>query len=137
MDEHGYTQCMPSAPGRRYERQPLIDFRSGYVLRSIDALPRQGARAPWRLYQNYARDIRLLRRGTLEDGAMQFSSPVRTAMPAMARSDSYVSSTSTSNSISSARFTGRELTPTASRAWRPRSPNTSTNTSDAPSITCV
>ena len=54
------------------ETQPLIDLTSGYVLRSIDAMPRQGMRAPWRLHQNYARDIRLLRHGALQDGAMGF-----------------------------------------------------------------
>ena len=75
MDEHGYTQCMPSEPDPCLETQPFIDLTSGYVLRSIDALPRQGMKAPWRLYQNYARDIRLLRRGTLHDGAMEFSTP--------------------------------------------------------------
>jgi hypothetical protein len=43
------------------------------VLRSIDQFPKQGSRAPWRLYQNYALDIVSLRYGSIEDGAMQFS----------------------------------------------------------------
>ena len=42
-------------------------------LRSIDKFPKQGSKAPWRLYQNYARDIFALRFGSLEDGAMEFS----------------------------------------------------------------
>ena len=53
--------------------QPFIDFSSGYVLRSIDKFPKQGSKAPWRLYQNYARDIVSLRLGSLDDGAMEFS----------------------------------------------------------------
>jgi hypothetical protein len=51
----------------------MIDLTSGYVLRSIDSFPKQGARTPWRLHQNYARDILLLRRGALEDEGMEFS----------------------------------------------------------------
>jgi hypothetical protein len=43
------------------------------VLRSIDAFPQQGIRTPWRLHQNYARDILMLRRGALEDEGMEFS----------------------------------------------------------------
>ena len=34
---------------------------------------KQGVEAPWRLHQNYARDLLLLHHGALEDGAMEFS----------------------------------------------------------------
>jgi hypothetical protein len=50
----------------------LVDLKSGYLLRSLDAMPKQGARAPWRLYQNYPRDVVLMRRGEIEDGALSF-----------------------------------------------------------------
>jgi monooxygenase len=46
---------------------PIIDLASGYVLRSSDLLPKQGAAAPWRLHQNYVRDVRLLRHGRMDD----------------------------------------------------------------------
>jgi monooxygenase len=42
------------------------------VLRSIEELPKQGTRPPWRLHQNYFKDLRLLRRGRVDD-AIQFS----------------------------------------------------------------
>jgi cation diffusion facilitator CzcD-associated flavoprotein CzcO len=45
----------------------------GYVMRSIHKFPKQGPRAPWRLYQNYPRDIHLLKRGPLQDEGIQFS----------------------------------------------------------------
>ncbi|WP_210479239.1 NAD(P)/FAD-dependent oxidoreductase [Naasia sp. SYSU D00948] len=48
--------------------EPLIDFTSGYVRRSIATLPKQGPAAPWRLHQNYFRDLRILRDGPLTDG---------------------------------------------------------------------
>ena len=73
MDEHGYTQCVPENRDPSVTKQPFIDFSSGYVLRAIDKFPKQGSKAPWRLYQNYARDILSLRHGAIEDGTMRFS----------------------------------------------------------------
>jgi monooxygenase len=73
MDAHGYRACTPRRPDPSLPTQPFIDLVSGYVLRSIDQLPKQGARTPWRLHQNYARDILMLRRGPLEDEAIEFS----------------------------------------------------------------
>jgi monooxygenase len=78
MDEHGYRQATPRlAPNT--PTQPFIDLKSGYVLRSLDKFPKQGVRAPWRLYQNYARDILTLRYGAIEDGALEFSNPAKAA----------------------------------------------------------
>jgi cation diffusion facilitator CzcD-associated flavoprotein CzcO len=73
MDAHGYRRCTPRAPDPSLPTHPFIDLASGYVLRSIDALPRQGDTLPWRLHQNYPRDILMLRRGPLEDEAIEFS----------------------------------------------------------------
>ncbi len=73
MSERGYLQCMPLNGDPSIDTQPFIDFSSSYVLRSIDQFPKQGSRAPWRLYQNYALDILSLRFGAVEDGAMRFS----------------------------------------------------------------
>jgi monooxygenase len=77
MDVQGYRQCMPRAPDPSVEVEPFIDLQSGYVLRSIDSLPKQGTSAPWRLYQNYPRDILMLRRGALEDPGIEFSAAHR------------------------------------------------------------
>jgi cation diffusion facilitator CzcD-associated flavoprotein CzcO len=75
MDEHGYRQVVAPHPGPSVEAVPFIDFTSGYIMRAIDKFPKQGSRAPWRLHQNYARDILALRYGALEDGALIFSAP--------------------------------------------------------------
>ena len=72
MDEHGYQQCTPLEPDPSIPREPFIDFNSGYVLRSIHNFPKQ-ARAPWRLHQNYPKDIFLLKRGELQDEGIEFS----------------------------------------------------------------
>jgi monooxygenase len=68
MDARGLAVCIPEAPDDDLPRVPIIDLKSGYVLRSVDALPKQGAVAPWRLHQNYVKDVRLLRRGPIDDG---------------------------------------------------------------------
>jgi cation diffusion facilitator CzcD-associated flavoprotein CzcO len=87
MDTRGTPICTPqppAAPGR----EAIIDLKSGYVLRAVDSLPKQGARAPWRLHQNYAKDVHLLRRGPVDD-AMVFSGPVAHA-PAQLDDDELV-----------------------------------------------
>jgi cation diffusion facilitator CzcD-associated flavoprotein CzcO len=38
------------------ERRPLLDLTSGYVARSMDAFPKQGAGGAWRVQQNYLVD---------------------------------------------------------------------------------
>lgn len=73
MDAHGYSQCVPRRRDPSVQEEPLLDFKSGYVQRSIDLFPRQGSVAPWKLYQNYAFDMMTLRHAPLEDGTMEFS----------------------------------------------------------------
>jgi monooxygenase len=75
MDERGYRICTPRNRDPSVVPEPMIDFNSGYVVRAIHQFPRQGSRTPWRLNQNYARDILALRYGSVEDGAMEFSNP--------------------------------------------------------------
>jgi cation diffusion facilitator CzcD-associated flavoprotein CzcO len=75
MDKHGYRQCTPRNDDPSITATPWIDFSSGYVQRSIDQFPKQGSKAPWRLYQNYALDLMNLRFAAVDDGVMRFSSP--------------------------------------------------------------
>ncbi len=72
MDHHGYSVCTPRLNDPDVGDQPVIDFNSGYVLRAMPTLPRQGAKAPWRLHQNYVKDLSLMRYGRVEDGTMEF-----------------------------------------------------------------
>lgn len=69
MAAHGYDVVTPVLPddAASWDPVPLIDLQSGYVLRSIDRLPHQGPAAPWRLFQSYPRDVRLMRRGPVDD----------------------------------------------------------------------
>jgi cation diffusion facilitator CzcD-associated flavoprotein CzcO len=82
MDEHGYSICVPRARGARPSEEPLVELTSGYVLRSIEKLPKQGPGDPWQLKMNYAKDLRALRHGALVDSAMEFSTPAPEPEPA-------------------------------------------------------
>jgi monooxygenase len=79
MSKHDVAQCTPQNLDPSITEQPWIDFSSGYVQRSLDKFPKQGSRTPWKLYQNYVRDILMLRFGNLNDGAMMFSNPQSSA----------------------------------------------------------
>ena len=72
MDEHGYVQCTPRRNDPALAEEPILDFSSGYVQRALHELPKQGSKPPWRLYQNYVKDVAALRFGSLEDGIMEF-----------------------------------------------------------------
>lgn len=72
MDQHNYTQCTPRVNDAAVTPVPAIDFTSGYVLRALHTLPQQGSKTPWRLHQNYVKDLSMLRFGRVDDGAMEF-----------------------------------------------------------------
>ena len=75
MDRHGYATVTPGRPPSSTPTRPLIDLQSGYVRRSVAEMPKQGVRAPWRLFQSYPRDLLLLRLGRLTDGGTTFTRP--------------------------------------------------------------
>jgi monooxygenase len=76
MDERGYDVATPRAPDPGMAAEAFIGLTSGYVRRSIDRLPRQASRTPWRLHQNYLLDLRLLRHGQVDDGTIELSRAV-------------------------------------------------------------
>lgn len=74
MDEHGHTVCVATRPSGSIETRPLLDFGAGYIQRSLDTLPRQGADFPWETSFSYAADAKIFKRGAVDDPALQFSS---------------------------------------------------------------
>lgn len=72
MDEHGFAQCTPRINDPTITPEPVLDFNSGYVLRALDTLPSQGSKTPWRLHQNYIKDLKMMRYGRVDDGTMEF-----------------------------------------------------------------
>jgi len=72
MQRHGLDSVMPQLKDATVQPEPWVDFSSGYFQRALDRFPKQGSKKPWRLYQNYVRDLLALRWSTLEDGVLQF-----------------------------------------------------------------
>lgn len=72
LDRTG-TKVVVAVPDPGIREAPFIDFTPGYVRRSEHLLPKQGHREPWRLRQNYVRDVRTIRRGPIDDGVLRFT----------------------------------------------------------------
>lgn len=72
MDKNDVQIAVPRVNDSSIEAEPVLDFNSGYVLRALETLPRQGSKTPWRLHQNYVKDLRLMRYGKIDDGVMEF-----------------------------------------------------------------
>jgi monooxygenase len=71
MDAHGYGIVTPVADAAM-PTGPFTAFASGYIQRAIAQLPRQGTRAPWRISPTYGADVKLLRRGRVDDQELRF-----------------------------------------------------------------
>ncbi|HEX6684925.1 MAG TPA: NAD(P)/FAD-dependent oxidoreductase [Candidatus Limnocylindrales bacterium] len=73
MDSRGYSRCTPVNDDPSMPTLPLLDFTSGYVKRSLETMPKNGSRPPWRLGMSYAHDVVTLRYRKIEDGVLRFS----------------------------------------------------------------
>ncbi|MEI7717028.1 MAG: NAD(P)/FAD-dependent oxidoreductase [Mycobacterium sp.] len=73
MDAHDFDTVVVEHPGSDVEERPFMEFTPGYVLRALDELPKQGSRTPWRLNQNYLRDVMLIRRGKIAGEGLRFT----------------------------------------------------------------
>lgn len=74
MDATGSKIATPRIDDPNFELENFVDFSSGYFQRAFDRLPKSGTKVPWKLHQNYLKDIKLLRNGPITD-AMEFSNP--------------------------------------------------------------
>jgi monooxygenase len=75
MDRHGYDKVVPHAQPADDARVPLLGLTSGYIRRAHDDMPKQGAKAPWYLRQNYLLDLLTTWFGRITDPALAFSRP--------------------------------------------------------------
>ncbi len=73
MDTHGVQAATPTNTDPKVTEVPWFDLTSGYVQRTVDRFPKQGSKLPWKVNQNYLRDIKLLRKSKLDDGVIKFS----------------------------------------------------------------
>jgi hypothetical protein len=72
MERHAYTQSTPRLRDHTFAEEPMLGLTSGYIQRRLDTIPRQGPRNPWKMHQNYLRDVLSLRFSTVNDGTMEF-----------------------------------------------------------------
>jgi monooxygenase len=77
MDQKGVRQVMPT-PGDEKPVAPFVEnFSSGYMQRALASWPKQGSKPPWRVNQNYFRDMGAMKWTPVDDGALVFSNPPR------------------------------------------------------------
>jgi monooxygenase len=72
MDHKGWSIALPYLADPSMASEPLLNFSSGYVRRADGVLPRQGQKAPWRVKQNYAKDVADFTFGSISDGTLRF-----------------------------------------------------------------
>jgi cation diffusion facilitator CzcD-associated flavoprotein CzcO len=72
MDVLAADTCVVELPYPNMPTRPLLDFKAGYVQRSIHELPRQGMHSPWELGMSFKTDARVLR-GPVEDRNLHFT----------------------------------------------------------------
>ena len=72
MDKQGVTSCVPEEDPKAMVDDEYIDFSSGYVQRALNRMPKQGMKSPWRNYQNYLKDIFLVRLFSIKDSTLKF-----------------------------------------------------------------
>ena len=73
MQRHGYDTAVPVNDDPTVTERPLLDFKAGYVQRSVAEFPRAGSRTPWSVAMSYPKDLRRLRHGKINDGALHLS----------------------------------------------------------------
>jgi len=77
MDRKGARQVTPRSAGEAMA--PFVEhFSSGYMQRALANWPKQGAKSPWRVNQNYIRDIVSLKWAPVDNPALEFSNPAAT-----------------------------------------------------------
>jgi len=72
MAAHDHEVVTPRFDSNAFTSEPLLDFSAGYVLRAADMLPKQGSKHPWKVYQNYVRDLMSLKWSGVKDKYLEY-----------------------------------------------------------------
>ncbi len=73
MNDKAYSSCTPVFDKAEFGEEDLLDLSSGYVQRAKDILPKQGSKKPWKVHQNYIKDLFMLKYGKVDDGHLEFA----------------------------------------------------------------
>ena len=72
LDKNHYKVVQAKVIEPNLKRVPLLNLNSGYINRAANTLPSQGNTAPWRIYQNYVLDYKMLRMDAVKDKRLTF-----------------------------------------------------------------
>lgn len=72
LDKHHYKAVQAKVVETNLKPVPLLNLNSGYINRAANTLPSQGNKAPWRIYQNYVLDYKMLRLDAVKDKRLTF-----------------------------------------------------------------
>lgn len=73
LDKNNHKSVHAKVVEENLGELPLINLDSGYIHRAKDILPKQGDQFPWRLYQNYILDYKVLRLNAIKDKRLLFN----------------------------------------------------------------
>ena len=66
MRQGGFEVAVPRRDPSVAE-EPIVNLTSGYIERACEMLP------PWKLHQDYTKDLLAFRLGSLDDGVLAFT----------------------------------------------------------------
>lgn len=72
IESKGAKSATPKADFAKHTIVPMFDFSSGYIVRSIDKLPKQSDVFPWQINQDYGLDKKILLKMAIEDENLEF-----------------------------------------------------------------
>ena len=72
MRKNNLKVVTPIVKDKNIQEEPLLDFNSGYVVRALDQLPKQGSKKPWKVFQNYFLDLISFKYSSLNDKALEY-----------------------------------------------------------------
>ena len=73
MAANDYSECTPRFDHENMKQEELLDFDAGYILRAKHLLPKQGAKAPWKVHQNYIKDLFALKYSSVKDKYLEYA----------------------------------------------------------------
>ena len=73
LDKNKYNSVKSRVLEENLGEIPLINLDSGYIHRAMDILPKQGDKFPWRLYQNFILDYKVLRIDKINEKRLIFT----------------------------------------------------------------
>ena len=74
MDTHGHTVCYPAFDNPHMVTRPFVESSAGYVQRSIQQFPRQGAEGPWQISNDHRANVKTFRHSPVADENLRFGS---------------------------------------------------------------